>query len=117
MFDKETEEVNYVRVEGENQLCDEWITPLGESTFGQRRWSMATKHRVRALDPIAESATGDGEERWRAKHFRQCVHRPTAAECIRSGETVPHTYHARRGALCVKARGNQEPRITRHEQG
>ena len=49
IFDTETGEVNYV---------DEWITPQGESTFGQRRWSMATKHRVRTLNPVAESATG-----------------------------------------------------------
>ena len=42
IFDKETGEVNCVREERENLLFDEWITPLGESTFGQRRWSMAT---------------------------------------------------------------------------
>ena len=73
------------------------------------------QHHVRALNPVAESATGDGEERWRAKRFRQCGHRPTAVECTRSGETVPHTYLAGRGALCVKARGNQG--VTYHEQG
>ena len=39
---------------------------------------------------------------------------PNALEVERQYRTL---YHAGRGALCVKARVNQDLRLTRHEQG